>query len=231
MKILSIDSSSVCASAAVAADGKVLAEVFVNNGFTHSVTLMNVIRQALTLSGVPLTDIDRIACVTGPGSFTGVRIGVACAKGLAFPGEIPCISVSTLETFPYNLSCVEGYVCGVMDARCRQVYTALFRVSGGVVTRCTADEAVAIDTLTASLEKLDGDIYLLGDGAHLVKAQMPQDRVKLVNANNRYQRASSAALAAMQKAEDVLDAAQLVPCYLRLPQAERELNNKRKNQT
>ena len=228
MKILSIDSSSVAASAAVAADGKILSEVFANNGFTHSKTLMNVVKNAIDLSGVPLDEIDLIACVTGPGSFTGVRIGVACAKGLAFTNEIPCIGISTLETFPYNISCIEGTVCGIMDARCQQVYTASFEVKDSCVSRITSDRAISIDSLIEDFGSYSGRIYLLGDGAGIVKSKTQDSRIILVNSNNLYQRASSAALAAFNKDKnDYITPDRLVPSYLRLPQAERELNNKK----
>ena len=228
MKILSIDSSSVAASAAVAADGKILSEVFANNGFTHSKTLMNVVKNAIDLSGVSLDEIDLIACVTGPGSFTGVRIGVACAKGLAFTNEIPCIGISTLETFPYNISCIEGTVCGIMDARCQQVYTASFEVKDSLVSRITPDRAISIDSLIEDFDSYSGRIYLLGDGAGLVKSKTQDSRIILVNSNNLYQRASSAALAAFNKDKnDYITPDRLVPSYLRLPQAERELNNKK----
>ena len=228
MKILSIDSSSVAASAAVAADGKILSEVFANNGFTHSKTLMNVVKNAIDLSGVSLDEIDLIACVSGPGSFTGVRIGVACAKGLAFTNEIPCIGISTLETFPYNISCIEGTVCGIMDARCQQVYTASFEVKDSLVSRITPDRAISIDSLIEDFDSYSGRIYLLGDGAGLVKSKTQDSRIILVNSNNLYQRASSAALAAFNKDKnDYITPDRLVPSYLRLPQAERELNNKK----
>lgn len=228
MKILSIDSSSVAASAAVAADGKIISEVFANNGFTHSKTLMNVVKNAIDLSGVSLDEIDLIACVTGPGSFTGVRIGVACAKGLAFTNEIPCIGISTLETFPYNISCIEGTVCGIMDARCQQVYTASFEVKDSLVSRITPDRAISIDSLIEDFDSYSGRIYLLGDGASLVKNKTQDSRIILVNSNNLYQRASSAALAAFSKdKKDYITPDRLVPSYLRLPQAERELNNKK----
>ena len=228
MKILSIDSSSVAASAAVAADGKIISEVFANNGFTHSKTLMNVVKNAIDLSGVSLDEIDLIACVTGPGSFTGVRIGVACAKGLAFTNEIPCIGISTLETFPYNISCIEGTVCGIMDARCQQVYTASFEIKDSLVSRITPDRAISIDSLIEDFGSYSGRIYLLGDGASLVKNKAQDSRIILVNSNNLYQRASSAALAAFSKDKnDYITPDRLVPSYLRLPQAERELNNKK----
>lgn len=228
LKILSIDSSSAAASASVVQDGKILSEVFVNNGFTHSKTLMNVVKSAVDLSGSRLEEIDLIACVTGPGSFTGVRIGVACAKGIAFTGDIPCIGISTLETFPYNISCIEGTVCGIMDARCNQVYTASFSVNNSHITRITPDRAVSIDTLIEDFGGYSGKIYLLGDGAKLVKDKTDGENIVLVNSGNLYQRASSAALAASDKNKDEYIApGMLVPSYLRLPQAERELNNKK----
>ena len=230
LKILSIDSSSVCAGASVVDDGKILSEVFANNGFTHSKTLMNVVKSALDISGASLADIDLIACVTGPGSFTGVRIGVACAKGLAFADLIPCVGISTLQMFPYNIPCVDGIVCGIMDARCSQVYTASFEVKNSVIKRITPDRAISQDELIDDFNNYHGNIYLLGDGAHLIKAKVDDERIILVNGGNRYQRASSAAMAALAKNEDeYVSPDLLVPSYLRLPQAERELNNKLNN--
>lgn len=234
MKILAIDSSSKPASASVTEDGKVLCEVFVNNGFTHSKTLMPVINDVLKHAEASLDEIDLCAVVTGPGSFTGVRIGVAAAKGLCFNLGIPCVSISTLEAMAYNLSCVKGYVCAVMDARCSQVYTATFRCGNGV-ERLTEDRAISISELIKHFEALDGDVYILGDGAALVYSKLLvvnselTSKVSLVNENNRYQKSSSAAACAEQsKLESYVNPDELVPVYLRLPQAERELKNKLK---
>ncbi|MBQ8782868.1 MAG: tRNA (adenosine(37)-N6)-threonylcarbamoyltransferase complex dimerization subunit type 1 TsaB [Clostridia bacterium] len=232
MKILAIDSSSKPVSASVVKDGKVLCEVFVNNGLTHSKTLMPVIKSVMDHSESSLGEIDLCAVVTGPGSFTGVRIGVAAAKGICFNNDIPCVGISTLETMAYNLSCVKGYVCAVMDARCSQVYTATFKCGNGV-ERVTEDRAISIDDLIAHFKELNGDIYILGDGAELVFSKLVADcevsNVILVNENNRYQKSSSAALCAGVKAADCyIKADELVPVYLRLPQAERELKNKLK---
>ncbi len=230
MNILAIDSSSKPASACVLSDGRLLGEVFVNNGFTHSKTLMPVIDSVLHLSEVALCDIDLCAVVTGPGSFTGVRIGVAAAKGLCFCNDIDCVSISTLECMAYNLSCVDGYACSIMDARCSQVYTATFKC-GNSVERITPDRAVSIDELLKHLDSLDGKVYLLGDGAHLVYAKVnDKEKTVLVNENNRYQKSSSAAVCATLKNKaDYIKADDLNPQYLRLPQAERELNNKLNN--
>ena len=234
MKILAIDSSSKPASASVVADGKLLCEVFVNNGFTHSKTLMPVINDVMKHSEVSLNEIDLCAVVTGPGSFTGVRIGVAAAKGLCFNLGIPCVSISTLEAMAYNLSCVKGYVCSIMDARCSQVYTATFRC-GDCVERVTQDRAISINELIEQLKALDGDVYILGDGASLVYAKLLieneelKGKVTLVNENNRYQKSSSAATCAESMSNECyVKPDELVPVYLRLPQAERELKNKLK---
>ncbi len=227
MKILAIDSSSKPASASVTDDGKVLSEVFVNNGLTHSRTLMPVIDSVLKFSETKLEDIDLCAVVTGPGSFTGVRIGVAAAKGLCFTNNISCIGISTLECMAYNLSCVDGYVCAIMDARCSQVYTATFKC-GDTVERVTQDRAISIDELIDHFNELDGKVYILGDGAALVYSKLTNNsKVILVNENNRYQKSSSAALCAMTKdSGEYVSADSLVPVYLRLPQAQRELKNK-----
>lgn len=232
MKILAIDSSSKPASASVVNDGKVLSEVFVNNGLTHSRTLMPVIKSVLDHSETSLEEIDLCAVVTGPGSFTGVRIGVAAVKGICFDLNIPCVGISTLEAMAYNLACVRGYVCAVMDARCSQVYTATFKC-GSSVERITQDRAISIDELIKHFSELDGDVYILGDGASLVYSKLVADEnvnnVVLVNENNRYQKSSSAALCAAEMGDDsYVLSDELVPVYLRLPQAERELKNKLK---
>lgn len=227
MKILAIDSSSKPASAAVSDDTHLLSEVFSNNGFTHSKTLMNAVKDAIDLACISVDDIDLIACVTGPGSFTGIRIGVACAKGIAFPKSIPCIGISTLEAMAYNAASFDGYVCAVMDARCSQVYTATFKVHFNIVERITEDRAISIDSLIDDLDSLDGTVYLLGDGAHLIKNKTDNDRFVLINENLRFQRASGALYAALNKKEYIAPD-ELLPVYLRLPQAERELKNKLK---
>lgn len=234
MKILAIDSSSKPASASVVADGRVLCEVFVNNGFTHSKTLMPVINDVMKHAEASLNEIDLCAVVTGPGSFTGVRIGVAAAKGICFNLGIPCAGVSTLEAMAYNLACVKGYVCAIMDARCSQVYTATFRCGNGV-ERISEDRAISISELIEHFKALDGDVYILGDGASLVYSKLLVEneelkgKVNLVNENNRYQKSSSAAACAEQlSAQSYVSPDELVPVYLRLPQAERELKNKLK---
>ena len=166
MKILALDSSAVSASAAVLDDDKVLGEFFINTKQTHSQTLMPMVQQVLIQTKTSLEEMDLFAVSAGPGSFTGVRIGVACVKGMAFAQNKPCIGVSTLEAMAYPLSMLNGIICAVMDARCQQVYHALFRVNGIEVERICDDCAVAISDLAESLQQYSNEtIYLVGDGA------------------------------------------------------------------
>lgn len=232
MNILAVDSSSKPASSAVVKDGRLISEVFVNNSMTHSRTLMSVIDKSLEFADIKLSDIDLIACVTGPGSFTGVRIGVACVKGLAFSNSIPCAGVSALEAMAYNYSGVDAYVCAVMDARCSQVYTALFSCDGDSLCRVSPDEAISIAELCERIASLNKTVYLVGDGAQLVFSQYKgTNDVRLSSELLRYQRSSSAAFAAMNMSSEEYTAPELLaPVYLRLPQAQRELKNKLKGE-
>ena len=232
MKILALDSSAVSASAAVLDDDKVLGEFFINTKQTHSQTLMPMVQQVLIQTKTSLEEMDLFAVSAGPGSFTGVRIGVACVKGMAFAQNKPCIGVSTLEAMAYPLSMLNGIICAVMDARCQQVYHALFRVNGIEVERICDDCAVAISDLAESLQQYSNEtIYLLGDGAKLCyesEAFQPL-QVRLVAEHLQYQRAVGVAQCAalhLKQEDCTVTAEQLAPVYLRLPQAERELKKK-----
>ncbi len=223
MTILGIDSSAVSAGCAIVRDGKVLSEGFVNIGLTHSQTLMPLIDDTLRRSGVTLEEIDRIAVSHGPGSFTGVRIGIATVKGLAFAGNIPCVGVSTLAAIAHGAVCADGVLCAVMDARRDQVYNALFRCEGGELTRICDDRAVSIDDLAAELDTIGQPVWLCGDGAQLCMDKLSGRcaNVRMVPEAMRWQRGCGVAMAAQD--QPTVDAASLVPVYLRLPQAEREL--------
>lgn len=224
MKILAVDSSAKSAGVAVAEDGRLISECFVNNALTHSRTLMPMVENALSQADLELKDIDAICVNAGPGSFTGIRIGVAAVKGLAMCDNIPCAGVSTLECIAYNFTDEECIVCAAMDARCNQVYTALFRCDGVNVSRICEDKAISIDELGTLLADYSEKIYLAGDGAELCFKAFG-DRIpntKLSGENRRYQRAFGTALAA-EKKNEFIDSALLAPVYLRLPQAEREL--------
>jgi len=225
LKILAVDSSAVTASCALVEDGKLLSYGFVNAGLTHSQTLMPLVSQVLSDADIKLSEIDKLAVSNGPGSFTGVRIGVSTVKGLAFTGNIPCCGISSLLAAAYPFSALNGHVCAVMDARRSQVYTATFKISEKPI-RLTDDRAISVADLTDELADLEGDIWLCGDGAQMCYDIM-RDRipnVKLAPQLLRYQNAFGVALVAFDS--ECIDAAKLLPVYLRLPQAERELKEK-----
>ena len=230
MLLLSVDSSATPASVCLY-DGKVLAEYFINTRLTHSQTLVAMIDSALNITGTSVDDIDCYAVNNGPGSFTGVRIGVSAIKGMAFASDKPCVAVSTLESMAYNLLSSDAVVCACMDARRHQVYNALFRVRDGRVERLCEDRAIGIDELIEELKAFSEKVILVGDGAELVYNSVVElNVVILADPLSRYQRASSTAIIAaerLDRRETVLPAA-LMPSYLRLSQAERERQSKEK---
>ena len=221
MRILAVDTSAVCASVGVTEDGKILSESSINTGLTHSRTLMPMIDSTLRNGEIDLDSIDYFACSVGPGSFTGIRIGVAAVKGLADGLKKNCIPVSTLEALAYNL---QGRCCtavSVMDARCNQVYCGIFLVDGDEITRLTEDMALKIDELEKILPDYENVVFV-GDGARLCHSKLGYE---IAPAGQLYQRGASVAFAAEKSfSEDkTVTAAELMPAYLRLPQAEREL--------
>ena len=227
MLICSVDSSATPASVCLFEDDKIVAEYYLNTGFTHSQTLMAMLESVLKISGKRADDIDLYAVNSGPGSFTGVRIGVSAVKGMAYAQDKPCVEVSTLESMAYNFLGSHTIVCACMDARRKQVYHGLFRVDGDRIERLCEDKAIAIEELLSGLPNGE-EIILVGDGAELVYQSAEEPAVKLAPPNLRYQRASSVALAAVEtynRGEAVSPAA-LMPRYLRLSQAERERNAK-----
>lgn len=230
MKILAVDTSATAASVAVAEENKLIGEFSINTALTHSQTLMPMVDELLKNTGLSVNDIYAVAVNAGPGSFTGVRIGVAAVKGIAFPKNLPCISVSTLESMAYNMLGNDCIVCSVMDARCSQVYNALFRVNGCSVTRMTDDRALSLTDLKNELQNINEKVVLVGDGAVLCSEFLGSacENVMLAPFNNRIQTASSVAYAAFEKINngETLTADELMPVYLRLPQAQRELNKK-----
>lgn len=229
MKILAVDSSAKSASVAVCEDGRLISECFVNASLTHSRTLMPMVDNALTQADMNIKDIDAFCVNVGPGSFTGIRIGVAAVKGLALAENKLCAGVSTLESMAYNFADDNCIVCAAMDARCNQVYTALFRCDGEKVERICEDKAISIDELCDELAAYDEKIYLAGDGAEICMKSFGDKlaNVYLSGENRRYQRAFGTALAAENNKEQFTDSALLAPVYLRLPQAERELKIKK----
>ena len=230
MKYLVLEGSAAAASCALLEDQKVLGEFFVNIPQTHSQTLLPMAEGLLKTCGTAPGELDFFAVTRGPGSFTGLRIAIAAAKGLAMAAGKPCVGVSTLEGLARNLAGFEGTAAAVMDARCGQLYAGLFSLEGGEVIRAEEDCAVSIGELGEKLERIKKPVFLVGDGAELcynklMETKSTGDRLRLAPPHLRYQRAAAvgaAALAAWIRGE-ALDAGELVPAYLRLPQAEREL--------
>ena len=228
MIILAIDSTAVSGSVAICQDEKLLCEFTLNIGNTHSETLLPMVENAMKMCNITASDIDLFACDEGPGSFTGVRIGVATVKGLAFNSKKPCIGVSTLEALAYNLSGFEGVACPVMNARRGQVYNALFELNNGEVKRLCDDRAIPIDELENELLKIDAPIYLAGDGYGISLEGFNALKCKRTPEPLRYQSGYSVAMCALKKYSLGVrtDDSELTATYLRLPQAERERREK-----
>ena len=226
MKILALETSSKAVSCALWADGVCAAFSYQNSGLTHSRTLMPMISNMLGSAETPLDRVDVIACSRGPGSFTGLRIGVAAAKGMAWARDLPCAGVSTLEAMAAQSAAVPGIVAAVMDARRNQFYNALFDCSGTVHVRLCEDRAVGIDDLKKELIRMGKPVFLVGDGAELCYTMMKDVEISVTLAaeGHRWQTAWGVALcaAAMAQRGELTTAAALTPVYLRLPQAERE---------
>ena len=230
MKLLAVDTSAKAASVCLASDDSIIGEFFVNTALTHSQTLMPMLEQLLESTGTKIGDLGAIAVNAGPGSFTGVRIGVAAVKGLAFANDLPCVPVSTLESMAYNCLGMDCVVCAVMDARCSQVYNAMFRVTGERVERLCEDRALALSDLREKLAKTEAPVMLVGDGARLCAGYLAESSAdaRLAPMSIRMQTASSVAQAAFESLKNggAVSAAELMPVYLRLPQAQRELNKR-----
>lgn len=228
MKILSLDTTAEVCTAALCDGNKLLAEMTVNTGNTHSQTLLPVIEQILKISETLISDVDGFACSTGPGSFTGVRIGVSTIKGISYGKNKPCVSVSTLEALAYNLNGFDGIICPVMNARRNQVYNAIFECKGDELTRLCADRALSIDELDEELSSQSAPIYLVGDGYDITFNGFKKTKPCYVPERLRVQSAYSVARCALKKIEagETLTDSELVPIYLRPSQAERERNER-----
>lgn len=232
MLILAFETSAKAASVALMEGGKLLGESYQNTGLTHSQTLMIMAEDVLKQCGKTAADVQAVAVAEGPGSFTGVRIGVAAAKGFAWGGNLLCYGISTLEAMAESLGVYQGYVCPVMDARRSQVYNALFYVNHGVPKRIAPDRAIALSDLAEELKNLPEPVFLVGDGCILCYNTLIKDIPQLVlpPEHRLHQRAVGVALLAEKKAlaGDPGDGSALAPNYLRLSQAERERMEKLK---
>jgi len=233
VKILAIDSTAATASVAICDGDKLLSLWTHNNGLTHSESLLPMVESLLKYCGLTVDDIELFAVSAGPGSFTGVRIGAATVKGLAYGRNIPCIGVSTLDALAYNLICCDGIVCPAMNARRDQVYTALFESDGGNLNRLTPDSAISLSELSSWLEKYpDRKIFVCGDGYELVRKNIKNDNIQKTPEHLVWQNAYSVAQCAKALYESGVRTTdrELTPTYLRMPQAERERLEKLKNE-
>lgn len=230
MKILALDSTAQAATVALCEDDRLLAEYTINNGNTHSETVLPMTESVLRMLSLTTDDIDLFCASAGPGSFTGVRIGVATIKGLAFQKGKPCIGVSTLEALAQNLTVTDGLLCPVMNARRKQVYTALFRCLDGRLQRLTEDQAIAIAELDDILAAYDEPVYLCGDGYDITKEHLKHP-TKNTPERLRHQSAYSVAQVARRLFESGVRTtdAEMVATYLRPCQAERERMERERN--
>ncbi len=226
MKILAIDCADKSASCAIVDNRRIVTSSFISAGLTHSRTLMPMVNDMLANSEQTLDSIDCFAVTVGPGSFTGLRIGIAAVKGMAFGTNKPCVGVSTLHAAALGVAHMSGIICAVMDARCNQVYNALFRSDGVNLTRLCDDRALICDELEAELRSnyANERIIFVGGGAELCYNSFGSDIGILAPDHNRVVRAECVASAVSEV--DFIGCEELEPSYLRLPQAERELKSK-----
>jgi len=218
MILLGLDSSAVTSSCAIIEKGesiRILAQASVNVKTTHSQTLLPLMESVMKVSGLSFTDIDAFAVSNGPGSFTGLRIGVSAVKGMAYASSIsetkPVYGVSTLLSLAHNLIGQNVIACACMDARRGEVYNALFEINDRTVTRLTPDRAISATELEAELSQFKQEIICVGDGAHLINYPIAPEILL-------YQNAVSVCMAA----DESTTVEKLMPVYIRKPQAERE---------
>ena len=233
MLILALESSAKAASAAVTRDARLLDLEYRNDGLTHSVTLLPMAQTALERCGLTPRDLDAVAVSRGPGSFTGVRIGVSAAKGLCWGAEKPAIGVSTLEAMAWNAvdAKAEGIVCCAMDARRSQVYNALFRIRDGRPVRLTEDRAIGLDALADELSSAEKPIFVLGDGATLCYNYLLERSIPAVLATEELRMQNAWGVCRAAEGLEPRSAAELLPRYLRLSQAERDRLERLKKET
>lgn len=234
MKILALESSAVSASVALCQDETLIAQSFQNTGLTHSQTLLPMAQSLLDACGLTPRDLDLVAVAAGPGSFTGLRIGVAAAKGLAWAAELPCAGCSTLAGMAWSLAGFSGQVCAAMDARRQQIYNARFQVDGTCPQRLTPDRAISLEQLVEELREDPQPQLVVGDGAQLCYDALTAAGIPAVLAppNLRLQSAWGVAREGLELARQgaLTSPEELVPVYHRLSQAERE-RLARENQT
>ena len=227
MIILAFDGTAKCASCAVLRDDVCLGEYNIDNGLTQSELLLPMAESLMKSLKMSFSDVELYATSVGPGSFTGVRIGAALVKGLAFGRNIPCASVSTLDALAENARGLSGIIVPAMDARRGQVYTAIFRCDGENMKKLTEDMAISIKDLGTMLREYGNEpIYLVGDGYEVARKGLTEDglKIEITPKALRNESAASVARVALRQYKEgkAVSDSELAPTYLRLPQAERE---------
>ena len=222
MLTLAFESSAKAASIALCEDGRLISQVIQCSGLTHSRTLLPMAEDLLKNAETEMKQIDCFAVAQGPGSFTGIRIGIATVKGLAWAADKPCIGVSTLAAMAWNGVAAGGLICAVMDARRSEVYNALFRIEDGRPVRLCPDRAISLSTLMEELRERGEAPFLVGDGTELASAFFREQHLdhRVPPENVRWQNAWGVAMEAAGK--KLCTSQELLPVYLRLSQAERE---------
>ena len=233
MRVLALDCTAKSVSAAIAEDGKLICESFLNINLTHSQTLLVLCEQLLSNTKLKINEIDAFGITAGPGSFTGVRIGISAIKGMAFAQNTPVFPFSTTEAMALNfknMPILNGIICGVMDARCNQFYNGIFEIKNGEIYRLIEDRIIMADSLLTELEeKYNGqDIILVGDGAKLFFNECQNHpNITLSPEHLLVQRAAGIAIkASLSPIQTAINPNVLQPIYLRKSQAERERETK-----
>lgn len=217
MLLLGIDTSGKTASVAVCTENAVLAQTTVYTKLTHSQVILPICRDVLKSAGTELSEIDGISVASGPGSYTGLRIGIAAVKAMCFALDKPCIGISTLESLAYNVSLRKGLICAVMAARLDLVYCAVFRSDGRNITRLSKDEILPISELKSRLEAMDGDVVTVGDAAE----KLVGERFIIAPPHLKLQLASSLCAAGFTKEPYPPD--RLEAAYMEITKAEKDL--------
>ena len=228
MLTLAFESSAKAASVALLRDGSLISQYSQCSGLTHSRTLLPMAEDLLKNAELTLSDIDLFAVAHGPGSFTGIRIGVSTVKGLSWACDKPCVGVSTLESMAWHGLAAGGLICPVMDARRQQVYNALFEIREGKPFRLTQDRPLSLAELSQELRELESVPFLVGDGAALTARFLEKEGLpfRMAPENLLWQSALGVGMAARDKTPG--DSQSLLPVYLRLSQAERERQERMK---
>ena len=228
MKIIAIDASGIAGSVAYMKDGQLVGEYYICHKLTHSETIMPMLEHLKDLIGIELDEVDAIAVTSGPGSFTGLRIGVATAKAMALALQVPVIGVPTLDVIAHNMVYTDKLICPIMDARRNQVYTSLYKWNKEVLERIADHNALDMGELLQNLNDREEDIIFIGDGIEVFKGQILDtlgERAKFAPSFLKMQRASTLGHIACEEYAkgNTVDADLFAPIYLRKSQAEREI--------